>query len=41
MKYVAGRVAVGLPRHVDESDLVSYGIIGLIDAIERFDPDRR
>jgi RNA polymerase sigma factor for flagellar operon FliA len=40
VKYVAGRVSVGLPRHVDESDLVSYGMIGLIDAVERFDPDR-
>ncbi|HLG66944.1 MAG TPA: hypothetical protein VKV36_03630, partial [Acidimicrobiales bacterium] len=34
VKYVAGRVSVGLPRHVDEADLASYGIIGLIDAIE-------
>ena len=40
VKYVAGRVSVGLPRHVDESDLASYGMIGLIDAIERFDPIR-
>jgi RNA polymerase sigma factor for flagellar operon FliA len=40
VKYVAGRVAAGLPQHVDGSDLVSYGIIGLIDAIDRFDPDR-
>ena len=40
VKYVAGRVSVGLPRHVDEGDLASYGIIGLIDAIERFDPGR-
>jgi RNA polymerase sigma factor for flagellar operon FliA len=40
VKYVAGRVSVGLPRHVDESDLASYGMIGLIDAIERFDPVR-
>ncbi len=40
VKFVAGRVAVGLPHHVDVEDLVSYGIIALIDAIERFDPDR-
>jgi RNA polymerase sigma factor for flagellar operon FliA len=40
VKYVAGRVSVGLPRHVDQSDLTSYGMIGLIDAIERFDPVR-
>jgi len=41
VKYVAARVAVGLPQHVDGSDLVSYGIIGLIDAIDRFDPIRQ
>lgn len=40
VKYVAGRVAVGLPQNVDQSDLVSYGIFGLIDAIEKFDPKR-
>lgn len=40
VKYVAGRVAVGLPQNVEQSDLVSYGIFGLIDAIDKFDPDR-
>ncbi len=40
VKYVAGRVMAGLPRHFDEDDLTSYGIIGLIDAIERFELDR-
>ena len=40
VKYVASRVLAGLPRHFDEEDLVSYGIIGLIDAIERFELDR-
>jgi RNA polymerase sigma factor for flagellar operon FliA len=40
VKYVAGRVGSGLPSHVDESDLVQYGLLGLIGAIERFDPDR-
>src|SRR3954471_23325894 len=40
VKYVAGRVAVGLPQNVDQADLVSYGIFGLIDAIEKFDPGR-
>ena len=38
--YVAGRVAVGLPPNVDRSDLVSYGLFGLIDAIDKFDPHR-
>ncbi len=37
VKYVAGRVGVGLPSNIDQSDLVSYGIFGLIDAIEKFD----
>ena len=40
VKYVAGRMASGLPAHVDEADLISYGLIGLINAIERFDPER-
>src|SRR5438067_13537246 len=40
VKYVAGRMASGLPAHVDEADLVSYGLVGLISAIERFDLDR-
>lgn len=37
VKYVAGRVSVGLPSHVDSADLVSYGMFGLMDAIEKFD----
>jgi RNA polymerase sigma factor for flagellar operon FliA len=40
VKYVAGRLGSGLPAHVDEGDLVSYGLLGLISAIERYDPDR-
>lgn len=40
VKFVAGRVGVGLPKSVDQSDLVSYGIFGLIDAIEKFEPER-
>jgi RNA polymerase sigma factor for flagellar operon FliA len=40
VKYVAGRVAVGLPQNVEQSDLVSYGVFGLIDAIEKFDTSR-
>ena len=40
MKYVAGRVSVGLPQNIEQADLVSYGIFGLIDAIEKFDPGR-
>ena len=40
VKYVAGRMAAGLPAHVDEADLISYGLVGLIAAIERFDLSR-
>ena len=40
VKYVAGRLASSLPQTVDTADLISYGIFGLIDAIEKFDPDR-
>ncbi len=40
VKYVAGRMASGLPAHVEESDLISYGLIGMINAIERFELDR-
>lgn len=40
VKYVAGRVGVGLPRNVEQADLVSFGVFGLIDAIEKFDPER-
>jgi RNA polymerase sigma factor FliA len=40
VKYVAGRTAAGLPPHVEEADLISYGLGGLISAIERFDPSR-
>src|SRR5207245_2363004 len=40
VKYVAGRVGVGLPSNIEQADLVSYGIFGLIDAIEKFDLGR-
>jgi len=37
VKYVAGRVAIGLPPNVEFNDLVSYGILGLFDAINKYD----
>jgi RNA polymerase sigma factor FliA len=40
VKYVAGRLGSGLPAHVDDDDLVSYGVLGLMGAIERYDPNR-
>lgn len=40
VKYVAGRVWSGLPRSVDRAELVSHGMVGLNDAINKFDPSR-
>ncbi|TCL66569.1 RNA polymerase sigma factor for flagellar operon FliA [Hydrogenispora ethanolica] len=40
VKYVAGRVAIGLPSNVEFDDLVSFGVFGLMDAIEKYDPSR-
>ena len=40
VKYVSGRMASGLPAHVEEGDLISYGLVGLISAIERFELER-
>ena len=40
VKYVAGRVAVGLPANIEQADLISYGIFGLIDAIDKYELDR-
>jgi RNA polymerase sigma factor for flagellar operon FliA len=40
VKYVASRVATGLPASVEQADLVSYGVFGLIDALQQFEPGR-
>lgn len=40
VKIVAGRMAIGLPQHVDKDDLISNGFFGLLNAIERFDVER-
>ncbi len=40
VKYVASRVATGLPSSVEQADLVSYGVFGLIDALQKFEPGR-
>src|SRR2546425_189353 len=40
VKYVAGRVSVGLPANIEQGDLITYGIFGLIDAIDKYDPTR-
>lgn len=40
VRYVAGKVAVGMPHNVEFDDLVGYGVFGLFDAIEKFDPEK-
>ncbi len=40
VKYVAGKVAANMPQSVDFDDLVGFGVFGLIDAIDKFDPDK-
>jgi RNA polymerase sigma factor FliA len=40
IKYIAQRISTKLPSHVELNDLVSAGILGLLDAIEKFDPNR-
>jgi RNA polymerase sigma factor for flagellar operon FliA len=40
VKYVAGKISMGMPQNIEFDDLVSYGIFGLIDAISKFDPAR-
>ena len=40
VKFVAGRLRAGLPKSVDPADLASYGTFGLIDAIDKFEPER-
>jgi RNA polymerase sigma factor for flagellar operon FliA len=40
VKYVAGKVAANLPNSVEYDDLVGYGVFGLFDAIEKFDPEK-
>ena len=40
VKYVAGRISVNLPPNVELNDLINDGVVGLIDAIEKYDDDR-
>jgi RNA polymerase sigma factor for flagellar operon FliA len=40
VKYVAARVGAGLPGTIEQADLASYGLFGLIDALEKFDLER-
>ncbi|WP_028974894.1 RNA polymerase sigma factor WhiG [Spirochaeta cellobiosiphila] len=40
VRYVAGKVSVGMPHNVEFDDLVGYGVFGLFDAIDKFDPEK-
>lgn len=40
VKRIAGRLAISLPNHVEEDDLIGYGVFGLLDALDRFDAAR-
>lgn len=40
IKYIANRIAIRLPSHIDTEDIVNTGVLGLMDAIEKFDPTR-
>lgn len=40
VKYVAARLSIGLPASVDQEDLASAGIVGLMEAVSKFEPDR-
>jgi len=40
VKYVAGKVAMGMPSNVEFDDLVGFGVFGLIDAIDKYDPEK-
>jgi RNA polymerase sigma factor for flagellar operon FliA len=40
VKYVAGRISLGLPPNVEIADLINDGVLGLIDAIEKYDDER-
>lgn len=41
IRYVAGRIAMRLPSHVVLDDLMSAGVLGLIDAVDKFDPTKK
>lgn len=40
IKYLADRLAARLPEHINRDDLMSCGVLGLIDAVDKFDPNR-
>lgn len=40
VKYIAGRIAIHVPSHVELGDLISWGTLGLLDAVDKFDPSQ-
>ncbi len=40
IKYVANRIAMRLPPHIEVDDLISVGVLGLMDAITKYDSSR-
>ncbi len=38
VKYVAGRMAIHVPSTIAMDDLIGWGVVGLLDAVEKFDP---
>ena len=41
VKYAAGKVTMKMPQNIEFDDLVSYGVFGLLDAIEKYNPYRK
>ncbi|NLI92204.1 MAG: FliA/WhiG family RNA polymerase sigma factor [Peptococcaceae bacterium] len=40
VRKISGRLSMSLPAHIDEEDLIGYGVFGLLDALQRFEPSR-
>lgn len=39
-RYVAGKISSALPNHIEFEDIVGYGVFGLLDAIDKYEPDK-
>ena len=40
VRYVAGRMAIHVPNNVEMDDLIGWGVLGLLDAVEKYDPSQ-
>lgn len=40
VKRISGRLAMSLPSHIDEEDLIGYGVFGLLDALQKYEPSK-